>query len=143
MKTSIKDTVYLTYHRARATAVVEPQVRWFAKTDEPEYKSASTDEPFSARLIMTCTKATAKYHTQSDRAVLGGVQPGRDHVYEAALREPELARGTFLALSGSGASVQVRAETDAAMALADLMAMVSIMALPFRSATQANKVLAG
>ncbi len=91
-----------TYLSVRAPLPVEPQgYRWFTKTDEPEY-NGETDELFSsARLIKDFVlKATAKYHTQSDRVFLVGFSQGAIMSYEVALREPEWVRG-IAALSGS------------------------------------------
>ena len=128
-----------TYLSVRAPLPVEPQgYRWFTKTDEPEY-NGETDELFSsARLI-------AKYHTQSDRVFLVGFSQGAIMSYEVALREPEWVRG-IAALSGSVLpGLRSALKPDASMGkLAIFIGHGTLdQALPFSSATQANKVLTG
>jgi len=134
-----------TYLSVRAPLPVEPRgYRWFTKTDEPQY-NGQTDELFSsARLIKDfVVRATAKYHTQSDRVFLVGFSQGAIMSYEVALREPELVRG-IAALSGSVLPVLRSAlKPDASMGkLAIFIGHGTLdQALPFSSATQADKVL--
>lgn len=90
-------------------------------------------------------KATAKYHTQSDRVFLVGFSQGAIMSYEVALREPELVRG-IAALSGSVLPVLRSAlKPDASMGkLAIFIGHGTLdQALPFSSATRANELLAG
>ena len=136
-----------TYLSVRAPLPVQPQgYRWFTKTDEPEY-NGETDELFSsARLIKDFVlKATAKYHTQSDRVFLVGFSQGAIMSYEVALRQPQLVRG-IAALSGSVLPV-LKAELKPDPRLDKLAIFIGHgtldQALPYASGTRANEVLVG
>ncbi|MDF2796139.1 MAG: phospholipase/carboxylesterase family protein [Pseudomonas orientalis] len=136
-----------TYLSVRAPLPVEPRgYRWFTKTDEPEYNGQTDELSSSARLIKDfVVKATAKYHTQSDRVFLVGFSQGAIMSYEVGLRRPELLRG-IAALSGSVLPV-LKAElkpNDASGKLAIFIGHGTLdQALPYALGTRANEVLAG
>ncbi|MBV4481726.1 alpha/beta hydrolase [Pseudomonas khavaziana] len=136
-----------TYLSVRAPMPVEPRgYRWFTKTPgDGEYDGVPADLQSSARLIGEfVTKATAKYHTQSDRVFLVGFSQGAIMSYEVALRDPELVRG-IAALSGS-----VLPMLKSALKPDESMGKLAIFighgtldqALPYTSATRAYEVLA-
>ncbi|KRP66478.1 alpha/beta hydrolase [Pseudomonas orientalis] len=136
-----------TYLSVRAPLPVEPRgYRWFTKTDEPEYNGQTDELSSSARLIKDfVVKATAKYHTQSDRVFLVGFSQGAIMSYEVGLRRPELLRG-IAALSGSVLPV-LKAELKPNDALGKLAIFIGHgtldQALPYASGTRANEVLEG
>ncbi|AZE83538.1 Phospholipase/carboxylesterase family protein [Pseudomonas orientalis] len=136
-----------TYLSVRAPLPVEPRgYRWFTKTDEPEYNGQTDELSSSARLIKDfVVKATAKYHTQSDRVFLVGFSQGAIMSYEVGLRRPELLRG-IAALSGSVLPV-LKAELKPDDALGKLAIFIGHgtldQALPYASGTRANEVLEG
>ncbi|UOB26056.1 phospholipase [Pseudomonas orientalis] len=136
-----------TYLSVRAPLPVEPRgYRWFTKTDEPEYNGKTDELSSSARLIKDfVVKATAKYHTQSDRVFLVGFSQGAIMSYEVGLRRPELLRG-IAALSGSVLPV-LKAELKPNDALGKLAIFIGHgtldQALPYALGTRANEVLAG
>ena len=90
-------------------------------------------------------KATAKYHTHSDRVFLVGFSQGAIMSYEVGLRKPALVRG-IAALSGSVLPV-LKAELKPSESLGKLAIFIGHgtldQALPYTSATQANEVLVG
>lgn len=137
-----------TYLSVRAPMPVEPQgYRWFTKTPgDGEYDGVPADLQSSARLIREfVTKATAKYHTQSDRVFLVGFSQGAIMSYEVALRDPESVRG-IAALSGSVLPMLRSAlKPDEAMGkLAIFIGHGTLdQALPYASGTRAYEVLAG
>lgn len=136
-----------TYLSVRAPLPVEPRgYRWFTKTDEPEYNGQTDELSSSARLIKDfVVKATAKYHTQSDRVFLVGFSQGAIMSYEVGLRRPELLRG-IAALSGSVLPV-LKAELKPNDALGKLAIFIGHgtldQALPYALGTRANEVLEG
>ncbi|MBA1431931.1 alpha/beta hydrolase [Pseudomonas orientalis] len=136
-----------TYLSVRAPLPVEPRgYRWFTKTDEPEYNGKTDELSSSARLIKDfVVKATAKYHTQSDRVFLVGFSQGAIMSYEVGLRRPELLRG-IAALSGSVLPV-LKAELKPNDALGKLAIFIGHgtldQALPYALGTRANEVLEG
>ena len=94
--------------------------------------------------VDTVTKASEGLKVPHDKIVVVGFSQGAIMSYEVALREPELVRG-IAALSGSVLPVLRSAlKPDAAMGkLAIFIGHGTLdQALPFSSATQANKVLA-
>ncbi|MBD8150853.1 dienelactone hydrolase family protein [Pseudomonas fluorescens] len=136
-----------TYLSVRAPLPVEPRgYRWFTKTDEPEYNGQTDELSSSARLIKDfVVKATAKYHTQSDRVFLVGFSQGAIMSYEVGLRRPELLRG-IAALSGSVLPV-LKAELKPNDALGKLAIFIGHgtldQALPYALGTRAHEVLEG
>lgn len=137
-----------TYLSARAPMPVDPHgYRWFAKTQgDAEYNGETADLQRSAKLIEDFVgKATAKYHTRSDRVFLVGFSQGAIMSYEVGLRQPELVRG-IAALSGSVLPV-LKAELKPNDALGKLAIFIGHgtldQALPYVSATRANEVLTG
>ena len=80
-----------TYLSARAPMPVDANgYRWFTKTSgDAEYNGETADLQRSAKLIEDFVgKATAKYHTQSDRVFLVGFSQGAIMSYEVGLRQP-------------------------------------------------------
>ncbi|AZE99754.1 Phospholipase/carboxylesterase family protein [Pseudomonas orientalis] len=147
---SIKDTLpsTWTYLSVRAPLPVEPRgYRWFTKTPgDGDYDGVTADLHSSARLIEDFVlKATAKYHTQSDRVFLVGFSQGAIMSYEVGLRRPELLRG-IAALSGSVLPV-LKAELKPDDTLGKLAIFIGHgtldQALPYASGTRANEVLEG
>lgn len=137
-----------TYLSARAPMPVDPQgYRWFTKTpDDGDYNGETADLQRSAALIEDFVgKATAKYHTHSDRVFLVGFSQGAIMSYEVGLRKPALVRG-IAALSGSVLPV-LKAELKPSESLGKLAIFIGHgtldQALPYTSATQANEVLVG
>ncbi|AZE94313.1 Phospholipase/carboxylesterase family protein [Pseudomonas orientalis] len=137
-----------TYLSVRAPLPVEPRgYRWFTKTPgDGDYDGVTADLRSSARLIEDFVlKATAKYHTQSDRVFLVGFSQGAVMSYEVGLRRPELLRG-IAALSGSVLPV-LKAELKPDDALGKLAIFIGHgtldQALPYASGTRANEVLEG
>ncbi|WP_460136678.1 alpha/beta hydrolase [Pseudomonas sp. S1_E04] len=137
-----------TYLSARAPMPVEPNgFRWFTKTPgNGDYDGVTADLQSSAALIKDfVAKATAKYHTQSDRVFLVGFSQGAIMSYEVALRDPQRVRG-IAALSGSLLPV-LKAELKPNEALDKLAIFIGHgtldQALPYASATRANEVLLG
>ncbi|MGY2403124.1 alpha/beta hydrolase [Pseudomonas sp. SDO5271_S396] len=137
-----------TYLSARAPMPVDPHgYRWFTKTTgDAEYNGETVDLQRSARLIEDfVAKATAKYHTQSDRVFLVGFSQGAIMSYEVGLRQPQLIRG-IAALSGSVLPV-LKAELKPDDSLGKLAIFIGHgtqdQALPYASATRANEVLTG
>ncbi|MGR3889697.1 alpha/beta hydrolase [Pseudomonas sp. 1152_12] len=137
-----------TYLSARAPMPVDPHgYRWFTKTPgDGDYDGETADLQRSAKLIEDFVgKATAKYHTQSDRVFLVGFSQGAIMCYEVGLRKPELVRG-IAALSGSVLPV-LKAELKPSESLAKLAVFIGHgtldRALPYASATRANEVLVG
>ncbi|UXV17478.1 dienelactone hydrolase family protein [Pseudomonas fluorescens] len=137
-----------TYLSARAPMPVDPNgYRWFTKTSgDGDYNGETADLQRSARLIEDFVgKATAKYHTQSDRVFLVGFSQGAIMSYEVGLRQPELVRG-IAALSGSVLPV-LKAELKPNESLGKLAIFIGHgtldQALPYVSATRANEVLVG
>ena len=137
-----------TYLSARAPMPVDPQgYRWFTKTPgDGDYNGETADLQRSAALIEDfVSKATAKYHTQSDRVFLVGFSQGAIMSYEVGLRKPALVRG-IAALSGSVLPV-LKAELKPSESLGKLAIFIGHgtldQALPYASATQANEVLVG
>ncbi|AZF47520.1 alpha/beta hydrolase [Pseudomonas sp. R2-7-07] len=137
-----------TYLSVRAPMPVEPHgYRWFTKTPgDGDYDGVTADLQSSARLIEDfVAKATAKYHTQSDRVFLVGFSQGAIMSYEVGLRRPELVRG-IAALSGSVLPV-LKAELKPNEALDKLAIFIGHgtldQALPYSSGTRANEVLEG
>ncbi|MDQ0739879.1 alpha/beta hydrolase [Pseudomonas sp. W4I3] len=137
-----------TYLSVRAPMPVEPRgYRWFTKTPgDGDYDGVTADLQSSARLIEDFVgKATAKYHTQSDRVFLVGFSQGAIMSYEVGLRRPELLRG-IAALSGSVLPV-LKAELKPNEALGKLAIFIGHgtldQALPYASGTRANEVLEG
>ncbi|WPO00350.1 alpha/beta hydrolase [Pseudomonas sp. MUP55] len=137
-----------TYLSVRAPMPVEPRgYRWFTKTPgDGDYDGVTADLQSSARLIEDFVgKATAKYHTQSDRVFLVGFSQGAIMSYEVGLRRPELLRG-IAALSGSVLPV-LKAELKPNEALGKLAIFIGHgtldQALPYASGTRANEVLQG
>ncbi|AZF64476.1 alpha/beta hydrolase [Pseudomonas sp. LBUM920] len=137
-----------TYLSARAPMPVDPQgYRWFTKTpDDGDYNGETADLQRSAALIEDFVgKATAKYHTHSDRVFLVGFSQGAIMSYEVGLRKPALVRG-IAALSGSVLPV-LKAELKPSESLGKLAIFIGHgtldQALPYASATQANEVLVG
>ncbi|OAE13315.1 phospholipase [Pseudomonas simiae] len=137
-----------TYLSARAPMPVDPNgYRWFTKTaGDGDYNGETADLQRSARLIEDFVgKATAKYHTQSDRVFLVGFSQGAIMSYEVGLRQPELVRG-IAALSGSVLPV-LKAELNPNESLGKLAIFIGHgtldQALPYVSATRANEVLVG
>ncbi|TVT88906.1 alpha/beta hydrolase [Pseudomonas sp. RGB] len=137
-----------TYLSARAPMPVDPQgYRWFTKTPgDGDYNGETADLQRSAALIEDFVgKATAKYHTQSDRVFLVGFSQGAIMSYEVGLRKPALVRG-IAALSGSVLPV-LKAELKPSESLGKLAIFIGHgtldQALPYASATQANEVLVG
>lgn len=137
-----------TYLSARAPMPVDPNgYRWFTKTaGDGDYNGETADLQRSARLIEDFVgKATAKYHTQSDRVFLVGFSQGAIMSYEVGLRQPELVRG-IAALSGSVLPV-LKAELKPNESLGKLAIFIGHgtldQALPYVSATRANEVLVG
>ncbi|MGU9821263.1 alpha/beta hydrolase [Pseudomonas sp. LF090] len=137
-----------TYLSARAPMPVDPQgYRWFTKTPgDGDYNGETADLQRSAALIEDFVgKATAKYHTHSDRVFLVGFSQGAIMSYEVGLRKPALVRG-IAALSGSVLPV-LKAELKPSESLGKLAIFIGHgtldQALPYTSATQANEVLVG
>ncbi|MEW5510857.1 alpha/beta hydrolase [Pseudomonas antarctica] len=137
-----------TYLSARAPMPVDPQgYRWFTKTPgDGDYNGETADLQRSAALIEDFAgKATAKYHTHSDRVFLVGFSQGAIMSYEVGLRKPALVRG-IAALSGSVLPV-LKAELKPSESLGKLAIFIGHgtldQALPYASATQANEVLVG
>ncbi|MCJ7958517.1 MAG: alpha/beta fold hydrolase [Pseudomonas sp.] len=137
-----------TYLSARAPMPVDPQgYRWFTKTPgDGDYNGETADLQRSAALIEEFVgKATAKYHTQSDRVFLVGFSQGAIMSYEVGLRKPALVRG-IAALSGSVLPM-LKAELKPSESLGKLAIFIGHgtldQALPYASATQANEVLVG
>ncbi|AZF31853.1 Phospholipase/carboxylesterase family protein [Pseudomonas sp. R4-35-07] len=137
-----------TYLSVRAPMPVEPHgYRWFTKTPgDGDYDGVTADLQSSARLLEDfVAKATAKYHTQSDRVFLVGFSQGAIMSYEVGLRRPELLRG-IAALSGSVLPV-LKAELKPNEALDKLAIFIGHgtldQALPYASGTRANEVLEG
>lgn len=136
-----------TYLSVRAPMPVEPRgYRWFTKTDEPDYNGETADLQSSAKLLEDFVgKATAKYHTQSDRVFLVGFSQGAIMSYEVGLRQPELVRG-IAALSGSVLPV-LKAQLKPDESLGKLAIFIGHgtldQALPYASGTRANEVLVG
>ncbi|GAB5335654.1 MAG: dienelactone hydrolase family protein [Pseudomonas fluorescens] len=137
-----------TYLSARAPMPVDPNgYRWFTKTSgDAEYNGETADLQRSAKLIEDFVgKATAKYHTQSDRVFLVGFSQGAIMSYEVGLRQPALVRG-IAALSGSVLPV-LKAELKPNESLGKLAIFIGHgtldQALPYGSATRANEVLVG
>ncbi|WLH71474.1 dienelactone hydrolase family protein [Pseudomonas fluorescens] len=137
-----------TYLSARAPMPVDPNgYRWFTKTSgDAEYNGETADLQRSAKLIEDFVgKATAKYHTQSDRVFLVGFSQGAIMSYEVGLRQPALVRG-IAALSGSILPV-LTAELKPNESLGKLAIFIGHgtldQALPYGSATRANEVLVG
>lgn len=137
-----------TYLSVRAPMPVEPRgYRWFTKTPgDGDYDGVTADLQSSARLIEDFVgKATAKYHTQSDRVFLVGFSQGAIMSYEVGLRRSELLRG-IAALSGSVLPV-LKAELKPNEALGKLAIFIGHgtldQALPYASGTRANEVLQG
>ncbi|AZF21159.1 alpha/beta hydrolase [Pseudomonas sp. R3-52-08] len=137
-----------TYLSVRAPMPVEPHgYRWFTKTPgDGDYDGVTADLQSSARLLEDfVAKATAKYHTQSDRVFLVGFSQGAIMSYEVGLRRPELLRG-IAALSGSVLPV-LKAELKPNEALDKLAIFIGHgtldQALPYVSGTRANEVLEG
>ena len=137
-----------TYLSARAPMPVDPQgYRWFTKTPgDGDYNGETADLQRSAALIEDFVrKATAKYHTHSDRLFLVGFSQGAIMSYEVGLRKPALVRG-IAALSGSVLPV-LKAELKPSESLGKLAIFIGHgtldQALPYASATQANEVLVG
>ncbi|CRM42722.1 Carboxylesterase 2 [Pseudomonas sp. 37 R 15] len=137
-----------TYLSVRAPMPVEPRgYRWFTKTPgDGDYDGVTADLHSSARLIEDfVVKATAKYHTMSDRVFLVGFSQGAIMSYEVGLRRPELMRG-IAALSGSVLPVlKAQLKPDAALGkLAIFIGHGTLdQALPYASGTRANEVLEG
>ena len=121
--------------------------RWFAKKPgEGDYDGETADLQRSAQLIENfVSKATAKYHTQSDRVFLVGFSQGAIMAYEVGLRKPAMVRG-IAALSGSVLPV-LKAELKPDESLNKLAIFIGHgtldQALPYASATRANEVLLG
>lgn len=137
-----------TYLSARAPMPVDPSgYRWFAKKPgEGDYDGETADLQHSAQLIENfVSKATAKYHTQSDRVFLVGFSQGAIMAYEVGLRKPAMVRG-IAALSGSVLPV-LKAELKPDESLNKLAIFIGHgtldQALPYASATRANEVLLG
>jgi len=137
-----------TYLSARAPMPLDPQgYRWFTKTPgDGDYNGETADLQRSAALIEDFVgKATAKYHTHSDRVFLVGFSQGAIMSYEVGLRKPALVRG-IAALSGSVLPV-LKAELKPSESLGKLAIFIGHgtldQALPYTSATQANEVLVG
>lgn len=137
-----------TYLSVRAPMPVDPQgYRWFTKTPgDGDYNGETADLQRSAALIEDFVgKATAKYHTHSDRVFLVGFSQGAIMSYEVGLRKPALVRG-IAALSGSVLPV-LKAELKPSESLGKLAIFIGHgtldQALPYASATQANEVLVG
>ncbi|WLH70541.1 alpha/beta hydrolase [Pseudomonas sp. FP2309] len=137
-----------TYLSVRAPIPVQPSgFRWFTKTPgDGDYDGVTADLRSSAKLIKDfVVKATAKYHTQSDRVFLVGFSQGAIMSYEVALRDPALVRG-IAALSGSLLPV-LKAELKPDQRLGKLAIFIGHgtldQALPYVSATRANEVLVG
>ncbi|TLG87008.1 phospholipase [Pseudomonas edaphica] len=137
-----------TYLSARAPMPVDPSgYRWFAKKPgEGDYDGETADLQRSAQLIENfVSKATAKYHTQSDRVFLVGFSQGAIMAYEVGLRKPAMVRG-IAALSGSVLPV-LKAELKPDESLNKLAIFIGHgtldQALPYASATRANEVLLG
>ena len=137
-----------TYLSARAPMPLDPQgYRWFTKTPgDGDYNGETADLQRSAALIEDFVrKATAKYHTHSDRVFLVGFSQGAIMSYEVGLRKPALVRG-IAALSGSVLPV-LKAELKPSESLGKLAIFIGHgtldQALPYASATQANEVLVG
>ncbi len=137
-----------TYLSARAPMPVDPNgYRWFTKTSgDAEYNGETADLQRSAKLIEDFVgKATAKYHTQSDRVFLVGFSQGAIMSYEVGLRQPALVRG-IAALSGSVLPV-LTAELKPNESLGKLAIFIGHgtldQALPYGAATRANEVLVG
>ncbi|NMX75606.1 phospholipase [Pseudomonas sp. WS 5532] len=137
-----------TYLSARAPMPVDPNgYRWFAKKPgEGDYDGETADLQRSAQLIENfVSKATAKYHTQSDRVFLVGFSQGAIMAYEVGLRKPAMVRG-IAALSGSVLPV-LKAELKPDESLNKLAIFIGHgtldQALPYASATRANEVLLG
>ncbi|MBD8097443.1 dienelactone hydrolase family protein [Pseudomonas fluorescens] len=137
-----------TYLSVRAPMPVEPRgYRWFTKTPgDGDYDGVTADLHSSARLIEDfVVKATAKYHTMSDRVFLVGFSQGAIMSYEVGLRRPELMRG-IAALSGSVLPVlKAQLKPDASLGkLAIFIGHGTLdQALPYASGTRANEVLEG
>ncbi|WP_455929851.1 alpha/beta hydrolase [Pseudomonas fluorescens] len=137
-----------TYLSARAPMPVDPSgYRWFArKPGEGDYDGETADLQRSAQLIEDfVSKATAKYHTRSDRVFLVGFSQGAIMAYEVGLRKPAMVRG-IAALSGSVLPV-LKAELKPDESLNRLAIFIGHgtldQALPYASATRANEVLLG
>ncbi len=137
-----------TYLSARAPMPVDSQgYRWFTKTPgDGDYNGETADLHRSAALIEDFVgKATAKYHTHSDRVFLVGFSQGAIMSYEVGLRKPALVRG-IAALSGSVLPV-LKAELKPSESLGKLAIFIGHgtldQALPYASATRANEVLVG
>ena len=137
-----------TYLSARAPMPVDANgYRWFTKTSgDAEYNGETADLQRSAKLIEDFVgKATAKYHTQSDRVFLVGFSQGAIMSYEVGLRQPALVRG-IAALSGSVLPV-LTAELKPNESLGKLAIFIGHgtldQALPYGAATRANEVLVG
>lgn len=137
-----------TYLSARAPMPVDSQgYRWFTKTPgDGDYNGETADLHRSAALIEDFVgKATAKYHTHSNRVFLVGFSQGAIMSYEVGLRKPALVRG-IAALSGSVLPV-LKAELKPSESLGKLAIFIGHgtldQALPYASATRANEVLVG
>ena len=137
-----------TYLSVRAPLPVEPRgYRWFTKAPgDGDYDGVTADLHSSARLIEDfVAKATAKYHTMSDRVFLVGFSQGAIMSYEVGLRRPELLRG-IAALSGSVLPV-LKAELKQDEALGKLAIFIGHgtldQALPYALGTRASAVLEG
>ncbi|WP_300629043.1 dienelactone hydrolase family protein [Pseudomonas sp.] len=137
-----------TYLSVRAPMPVEPNgFRWFTKTPgDGDYDGVTADLQSSAKLIEDfVVKATAKYHTQSDRVFLVGFSQGAIMSYEVGLRKPELLRG-IAALSGSVLPV-LKAELKPNEALGKLAIFIGHgtldQPLPYALGTRANEALQG
>lgn len=135
-----------TYLSARAPLPVDANgYRWFAKKPgDGDYDGETADLQRSAQLIEAFVgKATAKYHTQSDRVFLVGFSQGAIMSYEVGLRKPEWVRG-IAALSGSVLPV-LKAELKPNESLNKLAIFIGHgtldQALPYVSATRTNEVL--
>lgn len=137
-----------TYLSVRAPMLVDNGgYRWFArKAGEGDYDGETADLQRSASLIEDfVAKATAKYHTRSDRVFLVGFSQGAIMAYEVGLRRPGTLRG-IAALSGSLLPV-LKAELKPDERLGELAIFIGHgtldQALPYASATRANEALQG
>ena len=137
-----------TYLSVRAPMPVDANgYRWFTKTPgDGDYDGQTADLQRSAQLIEDFVgKATAKYHTQSDRVFLVGFSQGAIMSYEVGLRKPALVRA-IAALSGSVLPV-LKAELKPDASLEKLAIFIGHgtldQALPYASATRADEFLRG
>ena len=135
------------YLSVRAPMVMEEgRYQWFRQKGQGAYNGETDDLKNSSQVLLDfITQAASKYRTAPNKVFLVGFSQGAIMSYEVGLRRPELLRG-IAALSGSVLPV-LKAELKPDASLGKLAIFIGHgtldQALPFSSATQANKVLTG